>query len=236
MLNEYLFNDRSELFAKLAVDCQEYLAQALASSGKATLLVSGGSTPAPLYEALSSADLDWVNIHIALVDERWVNKQHNASNEALICRSLLINNASRAPFTGMKTAAARALDGCAETETLYRALPRPFTLAILGMGNDGHTASLFPHAEGLSAALNTSSEQLTAAILAKQSEVTGLNTERLTLTLAGLLQAQRLIMLVTGAEKLSVFRAALAGGPVADMPVRAILLQDKVPVNLYWAP
>jgi 6-phosphogluconolactonase len=236
MVTEYLFNDRSELLTQLAADCQAYLAQALTDNGKATFLVSGGSTPAPLYEALSLADLDWANIHVALVDERWVDKEHSASNEALIYRTLLINNAANAPFTGMKTAAARALDGCTETEAKYRALPRPFTVAILGMGNDGHTASLFPHAEGLSVALAAHSEQLTAAIIAKQSDVTGPNIERLTLTLAGLLQTQHLIILLTGAEKLAVFRAALAGGPVADMPVRAVLQQNKVPVDLYWAP
>jgi 6-phosphogluconolactonase len=236
MVSEFLFKDRSALFAKLAADCRSHLAQALNDQGQATLLVSGGSTPAPLYEALSLTDLDWANIHIALADERWVDREHSASNEALICKSLLRNHASRAPFTGMKTAAARAVQGCAETEARYQNLPRPFTLAILGMGSDGHTASLFPHASGLSEALLADSERLTAPISAKQSAVTGPNTERLTLTLAGLLQTQRLIILLTGDEKLEVFRTALGEGAVEDMPVRAVLRQNQVPVDLYWAP
>lgn len=236
MVKEFLYEDRASLFAALASNCQAHLAKALADRGATTFMVSGGSTPAPLFEALSLSDLDWDNINVALVDERWVDKEHSASNEALIYRSLLINNAAKAPFTGMKTAAKSAAEGCPETEALYQALPRPFAISILGMGNDGHTASLFPHADGLAEALAEDNQQLTAPIMAKQSEVTGPNTERLTLTLNGLLQSERLIILLTGEEKLAVFRKAMAEGPVEDMPVRAVLRQNKVPVELYWAP
>lgn len=236
MVKEFLFEDRANLFAALASDCRGHLAKALTDRGATTFMVSGGSTPAPLYEALSLSDLDWDNINVALVDERWVDKEHSASNEALIYRSLLINNAAKASFVSMKTAAKSAVEGCTETEVLYQALPKPFAISILGMGNDGHTASLFPHADGLDEALADNNRQLTAAIMAKQSEVTGPNTERLTLTLNGLLQSERLIILLTGEEKLAVFRQAMAEGPVEDMPVRAVLRQNKVPVELYWAP
>jgi 6-phosphogluconolactonase len=236
MVKEFLFEDRASLFAALASDCRTHLAKALSDRGATTFMVSGGSTPAPLYEALSLSDLDWDNINVALVDERWVNKEHSASNEALIDCSLLTNNAARASFVGMKNAAASAAEGCAETEALYQALPKPFAISILGMGNDGHTASLFPHADGLTDALAENNQQLTAAIMAKQSDVTGPNTERLTLTLNGLLQSERLIILLTGEEKLAVFRRAMTEGPVEDMPVRAVLRQNKVPVELYWAP
>ncbi len=236
MVKQFLFEDRNSLFNALALACERHLAKALTEKSAASFMVSGGNTPAPLYQALSQCDLDWSNIHVALVDERWVNKEHEASNEALIYRSLLINKATQAPFTGMKTEAETASAGCAETETNYRQLPKPFTLSILGMGSDGHTASLFPHAQGLNEALAEDSELLTAAITAQQSEVTGPNTERLTLTLNGLLNSKRLIILLTGEEKLGVFRQALADGDIADMPVRAVLRQNKVPVELYWAP
>ena len=236
MVKEFLFTDRTSLFASLAADCKTHLQKALSNKGTASLMVSGGSTPAPLYEALSLSDLEWQNIHVALVDERWVDRDHSASNEALIQRSLLINNAEQAPFSGMKTAADSAAEGCAETEAVYRDIPQPFTVTVLGMGSDGHTASLFPHAQGLVEALNANNGQLTAAIIARQSEVTGTNTERLTLTLTGLLKSERLIVLLTGEEKLAVFRTALTDGAVEDMPVRALLRQTKVPAELYWAP
>lgn len=236
MVREFHFENRTHLFTALTAECQDILSESLSKNGKATLLVSGGSTSAPLYEALSKSDLAWKKIKVALVDERWVDQEHSASNEALIKRSLLINNAKAATFTGMKTADKHAAKGQSETESNYRALPQPFTVAIVGMGNDGHTASLFPHAQGLSKALQADNDQLTAAINAKQSPVTGPNTERLTLTLAGLLKCERLIILLTGEDKLAVFDEAMKPGPVEDMPIRALLNQEKVPVELYWAP
>ena len=236
MLREFHFENRSHLFTTLKAECQDILSESLSKHNSATLLVSGGNTPAPLYEALSKSDLAWKKIKVALVDERWVDNQHQASNEALIKRTLLINNAKSAVFTGMKTADKHAAKGQAEAESRYRSLPQPFSVAIVGMGNDGHTASLFPHAEGLKTALKADSEQLTVAINAKQSLVTGANTERLSMTLSGLLKCERLIILLTGEDKLEVFDQAMKPGPVEEMPIRALLNQEKVPVELYWAP
>lgn len=236
MVREFFFEQRNHLFTALVAECQDVLSEAVSKHGQATLLVSGGTTPAPLYEALSKSDLNWKKIKVALVDERWVDDQHSASNEALIRRSLLINNAKNVEFTGMKTLAATAKQGQAETESRYAKLSQPFTLSIVGMGNDGHTASLFPHAEGLAEALSEENQQLTAAISAVQSEVTGPNTERLTLTRNGLLKSERIIILFTGEDKLAVFSKAQQAGPVEDMPIRALLQQEQVPLELYWAP
>ena len=236
MIKEFFFEQRNHLFTALVAECQDVISEALSKHGVATLLVSGGTTPAPLYEALSKTDLNWKKIKIALVDERWVDQDHSASNEALIRRSLLINNAKNAEFIGMKSPAKTAIAGQSETEERYGKLPQPFSLAIVGMGNDGHTASLFPHADGLSEALNPNSDKLTVAINAKQSEVTGPNTERLSLSLSALMKTERLIILFTGEDKLAVFSAAQKPGPVEDMPIRALIHQEHVPVELYWAP
>ncbi|MDD2761905.1 MAG: 6-phosphogluconolactonase [Methylomonas sp.] len=236
MVKEFFFEQRHHLVTALAAECQDVLSEAISKHGAATLLVSGGSTPAPLYEALSKMELNWKKTKIALVDERWVDQDSSASNEALIKRTLLINNAKAAEFTGMKNASKTAKAGLSETEENYRKLPQPFSLAIVGMGPDGHTASLFPHAKGLADALKPDSEQLTAAISATQSEVTGPNTERLTLTLSALMKTERIIILFTGEDKLAVFSAAQKEGPVAELPIRALLHQDLVPVELYWAP
>jgi 6-phosphogluconolactonase len=236
MVKEFFFEQRHHLFTALVAECQDVLSEALSKHGVATLLVSGGSTPAPLYEALSKTELNWKKIKVALVDERWVDNDHSASNEALVKRSLLINNAKAAEFIGMKTSAITALAGQAETEANYRRLPQPFSLAIVGMGPDGHTASLFPHAKGLTQAIQIDNENLTAAINATQSEVTGPNTERLTLTLSALMKTDRLVILFTGEDKLTVFNAAQKPGSIEDMPIRALLHQEQVPVELYWAP
>lgn len=223
------------MFCALANDCQEHLNQALREKDQASFLVSGGITPAPLYSLLSQRDLEWGKIQVALVDERWVWPHHEASNEAFIRRNLLIHEAEKAPFTGMKNPAKSASEGRAETEERYRKITQPFSLTILGMGLDGHTASLFPHAQALNQALNPLNPHLTTALIAEPSPVTGPYIERLSLTLAGLLRSTRLVLLLTGVEKLEVYRRALTCEIVEAMPVSAILGQDQVPVDLYWA-
>ena len=236
MIKEFFFEQRNHLFMALVAECQDVISEALSKHGVATILVSGGTTPAPLYEALSKADLNWKKIKIALVDERWVDPSHAASNEALIRRTLLINNAKNAEFIGMKNAANTAASGLAEAEQNYAKLPQPFSLAIVGMGVDGHTASLFPNANGLTEALKADNPKLLAAIKAKPSDVTGPNTERMSMTLAALLKTERIIILFTGEDKLSVFNAAQRSTVSENVPISALIHQEQVPVELYWAP
>ena len=236
MISEHLFPDRDGLFSALLKDCTTRLRTAIEKQQLASLLVSGGSTPKSLYQALSEVDLAWSKVTVALVDERWVDVDHSGSNAAFIHKNLLQHQAAEAHFVPMKTTEDTAALGQSLCEQAYRQLPRPFDLTILGMGPDGHTASLFPAARGLEAALAAGNSNLCAAISARQSEVTGKLTERLSLTLAGLLQSRQLHLLITGAEKLAVYRRALANPDEMLMPVSAILHQNKVPVEVYWAP
>ncbi|HSX83851.1 MAG TPA: 6-phosphogluconolactonase [Cellvibrio sp.] len=236
MVSERLFDSRAEMIAALQTECESALREAIEDRGEATFMVSGGSTPEPLYRALSNSDLDWESVYVALVDERWVELAHDKSNEAFTVKHLIQNKAAVANLVGMKNSADTAVEGLDDCEIAYQQLAQPFDVTILGMGSDGHTASLFPHAQGLDEALNPESEQLCAAIIAKQSEVTGAITERMTLTLAGLLRSKTLVLLITGDEKLAVLRAAQAGTDVKEMPIRAVLQQQKVPVVVYWAP
>lgn len=236
MVTEHLFKNRQEMVAALQQECVTALTSAIEERGEATFMVSGGSTPEPLYQSLSNVDLDWGAVYIALVDERWVDFDHDKSNEAFTVKHLIQNQAVIANVIGMKNTAETALEGLSDCETAYQQLAQPFDVTILGMGSDGHTASLFPHAQGLEAALNPDSTQLCAAITAHQSEVTGAITERMTLSLAGLLRSKTLVLLITGDEKLAVLRKAQAGTDVNEMPVRAVLQQQKVPVHIYWAP
>ena len=236
MLTERLFENRQDMVEALEVECVAALNQAIEERGEATFMVSGGSTPEPLYKSLSNVDLDWESVYIALVDERWVNFDHDKSNEAFTVKHLIQNKAAVANLIGMKNTADSAQEGLADCEAAYQQLAQPFDITILGMGSDGHTASLFPHANGLEPALNPDSPELCAAITAHESEVTGAITERMTLSLAGLLRSKTLVLLITGDEKLAVLRKAQAGTDVAEMPIRAVLQQDRVPVVVYWAP
>ncbi len=236
MVTERLFENRAEMIAALQAECEAALRSAIEDRGEATFMVSGGSTPEPLYKALSNSDLDWESVYVALVDERWVDFDHDKSNEAFTVKHLIQNKAAVANLVGMKNSAGTAAEGLVDCEAAYQQLAQPFDITILGMGSDGHTASLFPHAQGLDEALNPDSNELCAAITAKQSDVTGAIVERMTLSLAGLLRSKSLVLLITGDEKLAVLRAAQAEGDVNDMPIRAVLRQDRVPVIVYWAP
>jgi 6-phosphogluconolactonase len=234
MVSERLFESRAALIAALQTECETALTAAVEERGEATFMVSGGSSPEPLYKALSQVDLPWESIYVALVDERWVDFEHDKSNEAFVVKSLIQNKAANTNLVGMKNSAATVEEGLDDCEAAYQQLAQPFDITILGMGSDGHTASLFPNAHGLEKALSTNA--ICAAITAHPSEVTGAITERMTLSLAGLLKSKSLVLLITGEEKLSVLRAAQAGTDVNEMPVRALLQQQQVPFTIYWAP
>jgi len=233
-LSEHRFDDRGKMLDALYRAVVAELEQALSRQPSATLLVSGGSTPAPLYRGLADVDLDWGSVDIALVDERWVATDDDASNERLLRETLLRGRAAGARFTGMKNPAPTPADGIDTCNREYARLPLPYSLCLLGMGADGHTASLFPDAEGLGAALESSRH--CAAVRARRSEVTGDNLERMTLTPWCILQSQKLILLISGEDKWRVYRETRQNGASARRPVSLFIDQQRVPVEVYWAP
>jgi len=236
VLQESIFEDRQSMQAALLDDCLGHLLASIRENEEVSLLVSGGSSPEPLYRQLADADFQWQKVTVALVDERWVSADHDKSNEAFIRRTLLKNKAGKANFVGMKNSAATSEEGVGLCHQAYEQLPKPWSLCLLGMGSDGHTASLFPHAKGLETALDPQDGELCVNIMAEPSEVTGTITERMSLSLAGILKADRIVLIISGDEKRRVYEAALAGDDIFEMPVRAVLKQQQVPVDVYWAP
>lgn len=232
MIIEHFYRDQDKLFTALHNHCLSALQTAVNASGVTAFLVSGGSTPAPLYRRLAQTGLP-DRVTVALVDERWVASGHPGNNEAMIRGALQITGET---LVGMKTEHTHARDAVTAVEARYQALPKPAALTLLGMGLDGHTASLFPAAEGLAEALDTGRSEYCCAIKAKASEVTGDLTERLSLTLTGILSARELVLLITGEEKLAVYQQARRSVDINATPVSAVLQQENVPVHVYWAP
>jgi 6-phosphogluconolactonase len=230
---DHRFDTRDALFSTLQQVIVADIERALQHKGAASLLLSGGSTPAPLYRGLSRATLDWDRVHVALVDERWVAVDDAASNERLLRESLLTGRAAQARFTGMKNTAASALEGVKACNLDYARLPLPHTFCLLGMGPDGHTASLFPQAQGLDAAL--ASRQHCAAIHAQRSTVTGELLDRMTLTPWSILQSERLVLLITGADKWEVLQQAKVATDATLTPI-SYFADQQTALEVYWAP
>jgi 6-phosphogluconolactonase len=233
-ITEKFFNSKEELTAALALDIEQRIVAGIKDDNRAVICVSGGSSPKPAYQHLSKLPLAWDKVDVVMVDERWVEPSHDKSNETFIKQTLLQNEAEKANFLPMKNSQPSAFEGQAECEGTFQALKQPFDITILGMGPDGHTASLFPHAQGLDNALSTNN--LVCAIEAIKSDVTGDITQRMSLSLHGIKQSKVIKLLISGEEKLSVYKQAKLGGHVEDMPLRAVLNQTDVEVQVYWAP
>lgn len=210
----HTFSDKATFEADAAHWIKSRLEDAILRRSKASLFCSGGSTPGPIYQALSDADLDWKKVTVGLADERWVAADHDASNGALIQRTLLQGNAADAQFIPMKTASDTAFGAEAELNKTYGEPASVIDVLILGMGPDGHTLSWFADAKGLGAATDPGNLLSVAAINAPKTEVTGEITERMTLTYPAVANARHILLLLTGDEKRSVFERREAGHPV----------------------
>jgi len=227
----YQFPDRENLVVKLADQIVKLLAKRITASGQASLAVSGGSTPVELFEQLSGIDIGWQNVVITLVDERWVEPTENDSNEHLVRNYLLKNRAAVATFIGMKNSALTAGDGETECELHLQKVPRPFDVLILGMGRDGHTASLFPGAKKLSLTTDMDSTKTCMGIAPLTAP-----HERMTLTLPAILDSRQIFLHITGEDKKKVLEKATTEGQIEEMPIRLVLRQKSTPLSIYWAP
>lgn len=223
------------MVSALADVIADSLHSAIHARGVASLIVSGGSTPKALFGVLASKLLPWEKVTISLADERWVDPAHKDSNEHLVRSSLLINNAADAVFVPLKNGHATPEMGERDCETALSGIPSPFDFVLLGMGDDGHTASLFPQADNLAAALDMRSGRQCRAITPRELPAHA-PYPRLTMTLPRLLNSRQIVLLLSGQSKLDVLNKAVAGDDVMLMPVRAILKQTAVPVVTYWAP
>lgn len=228
---DFVAPDTETLVTELARRIGQALEKNIAAHGWTSLAVSGGSTPKPLFKQLSTLALPWQEVVITLVDERWLDPSDAASNEQLVRRYLLQDQAAAASFVGLKNSSPTAAEGEAQCEREQARVPRPFTVLLLGMGTDGHTASLFPGSPQLAAATDMTSGKTCMAVTPPHAP-----HERMTLTLPALLDAQEIILHITGSGKKAVLAKARAKGKAEEMPIRFVLRQQQRPVTVYWAP
>jgi len=219
----------------IAAHVADALRAAIAARGLASLAVSGGKSPIPLFEALREQDVDWAKVTVVLVDERVVPRDHEASNTALVARHLLQGKAAAAHFCPFFRELAPVFN--AEVlETLVSDatgritdLPWPLDVVVLGMGEDAHTASLFPGAPGFDHAITT--RDRLAWVLPEQAPIPAPHA-RLSFTLHALLQARELLLSIRGETKLVVYRRA-AEKADPTLPISLILNQTQTPVSVF---
>ncbi|MHA1600984.1 MAG: 6-phosphogluconolactonase [Alphaproteobacteria bacterium] len=210
----------------LADDLANALRKAISARGRALLAVSGGRTPRHVFDYLNKLDVDWPRVTVTLTDERWVPADHPDSNEGLARSSLLRGPAAAATFIPLYGGEASPEDGQAVCEARLSALAMPFDAIYLGLGGDGHFASLFPG----DAALDAHGRICIA--------VPGTETRqpRMTLTASAIMDAREVFLMFSGTDKHAVYAEARTAGPYEDIPVRLVLDQERTPVSVLMAP
>lgn len=234
MMNKRLhlhgFEVQSDLLNALADAIVADLSKAIIQKGYAVLLVSGGNTPKPLFELLSTKELNWEVVRIGLCDERWVDPAHQDSNERFVKTYLMKEKASSAVFVGMYYENLSPQEAQPHCDKVVRELLWPCDVAILGMGEDAHTASLFPLNEKLSEAFDLKNKALCVAVVPQ-----GAPHARMSLTLSALLSVEHLYLHFEGKKKQAVFQEAINGSDCYAMPIRSVLHQDIKDIEVYYA-
>nr|WP_067295344.1 6-phosphogluconolactonase [Marinobacterium profundum] len=220
------FDTPEQLTEALAEHISQSLSDAVKTRGEAAIALSGGRTPLPLFQRLSQSPLPWSSISVTLADDRWLATDQADSNAGLIQSNLLQNQAQQARFISLWQAGKTAYEAQADCAERLASLPAELDMVVLGMGNDGHTASLFPCASELEHALETDAP--CAAVTP-----TSAPHARMTLSAKRLLASRERILHLKGADKLETLQQALLDDDIRIMPIRLFLRQ---PLTIYWSP
>ena len=196
---------------------------------RASLVVSGGTTPGPCFDLLSTEQLDWSRVTVLPSDERWVTADNPDSNEHLIRERLLRGRAEEGNVLSYFRADVDAGQAPPLIEQGLSGVTQPFSASLLGMGEDGHFASLFPDFNGLQEALDPDGKPACVMV-----QTAGSPYLRISLTLSALLNANHTVLLIFGEAKRTVFETAYAGG--SAYPVEALLHHCRHPLTVIWAP
>lgn len=223
------FSSGEELAHALAGKVAAQLREAISARGNASLAVSGGTTPAKFFQALSNEKLDWSRVTVTLVDERFVEPSSPRSNQKLVEENLLRGPATAARFVPLYRSEPDAPDAIRKAAADLEKLPWPLDVVVLGMGTDGHTASFFPDAANLPDLLDPQSPDILKMVSAPSAGET-----RITLALPPIVSARSIVLHIEGASKREVLEVALAGRSAP--PVRAVFDHAGTPVEIFWAP
>ena len=229
-MHEYA--SREALAEALAAGVAAVLAGGIATRGTASLAVSGGSTPKLFLQKLGQVEIDWRNVTVALVDERWVPESNPRSNAAFLRENFHHGPAAPAHLELFFEDGVSAREAEEALSRRFARLGQPIDAVVLGMGADGHTASFFPGSPDLARAIDPDTDASVVAV-----EAPGAGEPRVTLTLPRLVSARFLALHIEGEDKRQTLTRALEAGPAEALPVRAVLRAAREPaLQIFWAP
>ncbi|WP_018991064.1 6-phosphogluconolactonase [Aromatoleum toluclasticum] len=223
-----LFADAPTLSAALADRVAGMLRHAIGRRGRASLVVSGGRSPLPFLRALGQRKLDWSRVTVTLADERWLPPDHPDSNAGLVIANLLQGPAAEAHFVPLYGGENSPGDGLAACTARLDEIQRPFDVVVLGMGDDGHFASIFPGIPRLGELLSESGPALAATVPPAAPHA------RMTLALSAILDARRILLPISGAAKREVIEEAACGNE--GLPIATLLRQRRAPLHVFFCP
>lgn len=221
------FSSANELNLELAKQISDILAEAVVARGQGFLVISGGKTPIELFKCLAKTNLPWEKVTVSLADERCVDIEATDRNEALVKKYLLQDHAKKAKWISLYDE--QSHDNLNPLEKTFSGLPT-FDAVILGMGEDGHTASLFPCSQELSSGLANNAPSV-LFVTPKNAPF-----KRVSLSKTRLMNTHHLFLHLVGVKKHQVFNQAMAGDDSLEMPIRAFIHQQQLPLQVMYAP
>ena len=228
-ISEVFYASRSLASAAAAQHVSENIRAGLGNAKELAIVLTGGSTPKECYETLAKIDLPWNNVHILLSDDRCVPIDHEASNEGMVRRLFATDCARDVRIVSIYDPEVPPEDTCIALSAQMESLPMPFSISLLGMGADGHFASLFPDVSGLEDGLDEDGEERCLPVHTAFSRY-----PRITLTMATLIKSKEMLLFFFGEDKRDVYESAKL--PESAYPISRLLQQEQTPVRVIWAP
>ncbi len=229
MISEQFFASRELASQAAAARISSAIRDSLVDSAETAIIASGGSSPEKCYESLADTALPWNRVHILISDDRCVPVEHEASNEGMIRRLLLTKHADTANLVPIYKQGLTPSDQCRILGEQLDSLPSPFSISLLGMGVDGHFASLFPDFAGLENGLDERGEDQCLMV-----ETAASSFPRISLTMATLIQSRETLLLFFGDDKREIYESAKR--PDSNFPISRLLQQEQTPMRAFWAP
>ncbi|VWX46724.1 6-phosphogluconolactonase [Novosphingobium sp. 9U] len=226
------YDDAAEMASAVAGDIGFIIESALDARGAAVIALAGGETPLPIYEKLAAAKLDWKRVTIIPGDERIVPLGDPLSNVTVLAKHFLPKGARVMPIVPNALPDYKAAGGSADA--LMQDLHWPLDLCLLGVGSDGHTASIFPGPD-YDEALSGPKERRALGVMPDPLPADA-PVPRVTLSLAAITTARALMIAVTGQDKRKVIETAIKQGKSSAFPIGRVLASTELPVDIHWAP